>query len=481
MFKTFLKITVVAFLIYFFSWFAVYKTGINKLSIQSEDTLPAMFLPVTLIKEGTFYVDTYYEMLIKAYPNPDDKSYTKGLIPFYLRKVTAWEPSSNVNVAAMVPRAHYISAFPVITGLLALPVYAIPLALGMSITWPNLTILAHITAALIVAFSGGFLYLLLKKHFSLDEKKSLLLTAIYLFGTINFALISQSMWQHGTLQLFLILGLYFLFNGLSAEATDKDSSLFWSGLFMALAVISRPTAGLAAVLLYALIYLKYKTNFKALINHTFFYGLGVLPVLAFFIWYNQTFYLNISNQGYSNQLGTNWLSPFPEGFLGTWISPSKGILIYSPVFLFSLVGLFLVVKNKLWRQNAHYFIFALIVLLHTLVMGFWKHWFGGWSFGYRMSSDIIPFLILLAVPYLQSNIYERTKKWFYALIAFSVGVQIFGIIFFDGVWHSAYDLGYKNTSWLWSIKDSEFVFNIRRILVKLHVISQACPKCLPES
>jgi hypothetical protein len=57
-------------------------------------------------------------------------------------------------------------------------------------------------------------------------------------------------------------------------------------------------------------------------------------------------------------------------------------------------------------------------------------------------------------------------------------MQVFGIIFFDGIWHAAYDTGFKNTSWLWSIENSEIAFNIRRILVKFNLLDRACSTCL---
>ena len=161
-----------------------------------------------------------------------------------------------------------------------------------------------------------------------------------------------------------------------------------------------------------------------------------------------------------------------------WISPSKGILTYSPVYLFSLLGAFVVFKRKNYKQDSLYITSIIIVLLHTLIVGRWKHWYGGWSFGYRMSSDILPFLTLLLVPYIKSDFFDKTKNIFVALISISILVQIMGIVFFDGVWHAAYDKGFDETSWLWSIKDSEIVFNFRRILVKVGLLEKACGMCL---
>jgi len=95
-----------------------------------------------------------------------------------------------------------------------------------------------------------------------------------------------------------------------------------------------------------------------------------------------------------------------------------------------------------------------------------------------MAADIIPFLVLLMVPFFRSELYEKYKKIFLGLLLFSIAVQIYGLIFFDGIWHAAYDNGFVDTAWLWSIKDSELIFNIRRILVKLGHLSRACPNCL---
>jgi len=467
--RPFFKIVISATLIYFFSWIFAYKIGVNDLSIQSEDTLPAMFMPVTIIKEGTIYLDSYYDMLLEKYPHPHDKDSRKGLVPFYLRKVVGTESD------------HYVSAFPIITPILALPIYFFPVILGVAINFQNLTILAHITSALIVALSGGFLYLFLKDHFfhedsqtSLINQKSFLLTTIYLFATINYAHISQALWQHGTAQLFTILALLAIYK----------KRYILTGLFFGLMLLSRPTSAIAVGLLglLALVRLLNLENpsFLRILRSGWIKKeatlkligkiiLGTAPTILFFLWYNKTFYQSIANQGYSTQIFTEWKGRFPEGFLGLWLSPSKGILIYSPIFLLSLYGIYKSFKDsfKNGPKNIQYLIFSLIVIIHTLVLGKWKHWFGGWSFGYRMASDIIPFLVLLLVPFIKSDLFNKYKKVFIGLFTFSVLVQLFGIIFYDGIWHSAYDLGYKNTSWLWSLRNSELVFNIRRTLVKI--------------
>ncbi len=481
--RSFLLIVFISFWIFFVSWFIPHKTGLNGLNIQSEDTLPAMFIPVAIIKEKTIFLDSYYNMLLEKYPHPDDKKQEMGLTPYYLRKVLI-KSCLTPQQQNCVEQAHYVSAFPIITPLIALPIYFLPVFLGLAITWENITILAVISSSIIMALAGGFMYFTLVQCFfpedlekRLLQQKYFLLTLIYLFGSINYAHISQALWQHGTVQLFTILAVLALYK----------KRYFLMGLCFGLMLISRPTSGVAVVLLCILalknwlskkqVFFKNEgslsiliTRLKSLIPWVAKVFLGILIPLLFFLWYNNKYYGSISNQGYSNQVFTEWKGRFPEGFLGLWISPSKGILIYSPIFVFSIFGIYLTLKNVFRSDSSFYkdfLIFGLIVFLHTLILGFWKHWYGGWSFGYRMASDILPFLVFLLIPFVKSSYFSKYQKAFYLLFLVSLSWELMGLVFYDGIWHAAYDRGFVNTNWLWSCKDSELAFNLRRILVKL--------------
>ena len=454
-----LKIFLISLAVFFVPFLIPGFRNINSLIIQSEDTVPSIFTTVSIIKDHTLYLDKYYVMMRDRYPHPDDKDFQKDQTPFYLRKVGG----------------HYITAFPIITSVLSVPVFAPPLIFGMPITWDNLALLNHLSGALVMALAGLFLFKTLREGFNLEEEKSSILTAVYLFATVNFAMISQAMWQHGALQLLSILGIYFFLR--QQKSSQSYINMLLSGLFFGFAFLSRPTAGLPILLieLYLVFTNLHKTGnlFKSAVSFTS----GLVIAASFFLWYNSVYFYDIQNQGYSDQLFRSWLSPFPISFLGVWLSPSKGILIFSPVLIFSIYGLYLAVKGKIEKAGL-YKVFAVIILLHTLVISLWKHWYGGWSFGYRMSSDVLPYFIFLLIPYINSAAFEKTKKLFFILFGISVLIEIYGLLFFDGIWHAAYDLGYENTSWLWSIKDSQFLFDIRRVLVKLGLLVSACPKCL---
>ncbi len=467
-----------AFFVYFFSWFFVYKTGINDTSIQSQDTLPALFVPASMSLEGNFNLDEYYELLISEHPHPDGEG-----VPFYLKVVDG----------------HFYSAFPVITGLFAVPIYFLPLRLGLPVTFETVAILGHVASAMMIALSVTFMYKIFRQ-LAIDGRRSLVLSLVYAFGTCSFALTSQGMWQHTASQLMFSLALYFLVLGF-----ENPNRAVWSGLFLGLATLSRPTGALAVLFLSS--YFLFRFSWLNFLKYVL---LGLFPLAVFLAvpgLHEGVF------AGYASQVGSNWTAPFPQGFLGEWLSPSKGILVYSPVFLFSFIGVWLLIRgrakinlgvspakissNKIqitnksqssnfkifgtWglgfgisrrlnslasRENLFYWVFVCIVI-HSLTVGKWYHWYGGWAFGYRMMSDMIPFLAFLWVPFAKSKYWEDLKMWFFGAAFWSVGIQLAGIAFFDGVWHNLFDEGPNSQAWLWSIKNSEMLYYVRRLIAKL--------------
>ena len=304
------------------------------------------------------------------------------------------------------------------------------------------------------------IFYLFNKVLNSSIKNSLILVLIYALATINLPLISQALWQHGAVQFFLILSIIFFLK----------ERLFLTYLFLGFAILSRPTAAIILLILSIFLILYKKVNLKNII----YSGLGILIPLLFFLTYNFIYYQDISNQGYSSQLGNSWLGNFPESFFGIWLSPSKGLLVYSPIFIFSLIGIW-----KGFKQNQLIKISFWVILIHTLVLSKWKHWYGGFGYGYRMISDVIPFFIF-PLWYLIENFREKVIKGIILTTFVSIVIQFSGLIFFDSIWHNAYDRGFKDTSWLWSFRDSEAAFNYRRVLVKAGLLDKACEKCLPD-
>lgn len=423
-------IFLISFLVYTFSWVVVYSLGVNKTLIQSEDTYPALYLPVSIIEKGTFYLDEYCKLL--ACGGSESRK------PFYLVELNG----------------HYLSFFPIGAAVLALPVYFLPLKLGLPVNSFNIAVLGKISAALMVSGSVVLVYLLLREF--LKEKLSFILSLVYAFGSCSFGLSSQSLWQHGASQLMLAAALFCLVRGLKNERWAP-----WAGLFLSIATLSRYTNAVS-VLILSLFYM-WRFGIRRFWEYA---ALGLVP-LGFFLLYNFHYFGSFGNQGYAGQIFKYWLGPFPDGFLGEWFSPSKGILIYSPIFIFSLLGAWLFLRKKSEvRESLFGWVFA-IIIVHSLMVGKWIHWFGGWAFGYRMMVDMTPYLAFLWIPLVRSVWWSRIKNWFWAATVWSVAIQLMGIGFYNGSWHRLYDRGDVDQRWLWSIKDSEMVYYIRKVLRRI--------------
>ena len=91
-------------------------------------------------------------------------------------------------------------------------------------------------------------------------------------------------------------------------------------------------------------------------------------------------------------------STLGEALVGQWVSPSRGLLVFSPVLIFSLVGVALKIRQHRleWLDR---FLIAIIVL-QWLTISVWPVRWGGWTFGPHMFSDMLPYFIYFMIPVL---------------------------------------------------------------------------------
>jgi len=436
--KTATVLFLIAFSSYFLGWLALYKLGANEFLIQSADAVPSTYTPISVLKNGTFTLNEYYDYFREKWPDGDDKKAK----PYYL---------------AYTKNGDIISYFPPMNAVLALPVYLPVCFLGVKANSFLIPVFGRIAASLYTALSAVFVYLAALK-ISKSVRKSILVYFSYAFGTIAFALSSQSMWQHSFSQAMLALSSCIMIYGMSSKKLIK-----YAGLTLSLATLVRPTGLIFAVPFAIFVFIKFREEFVK------FTLLALVP-LTFQFWYNYTYFGGIFKLAYESQQFTNWTGKYPEGFFGLWLSPSKGLLTYSPIFLFSLLGVFIVWFDKSYEFNKSYRTYfrltSILCFLFTAVMGRWVHWYGGWGFGYRMAVDMTPFLILLLIPVTQSKVWQKLKYVYFPLLFWSVLVEIFGLVFDFRHWHTLYDNGPIDTGWLWSIKDSEMAYYFRRLMLK---------------
>ncbi len=139
-------------------------------------------------------------------------------------------------------------------------------------------------------------------------------------------------------------------------------------------------------------------NSQFTINHSQF----IAPLLAFLaplllvgfglIAFNLSRYGDPLNTGYlpNETFSAIWW----QGIAGQLLSPGRGLLLYSPIFLLSLVG----IPAFLRRCRPEAILALAIILIHLLLYGKWFMWHGGFAWGPRFMIPTLPFWALLLAP-----------------------------------------------------------------------------------
>ncbi len=379
----------------FFAALLIYN--LNFRPIPSGDTLPAALLPLRLVLHGSVTFDTLWPLLQRQYDGNAYFLYEKG--------------------------GHYYSGYPVAQSLLLTPLY-LPLALVPGAgTWAPATevlvarILEKLMASAIAAASVACLFLLLRRI--ADERRALLLAAVYGFATSTWSTSSQALWQHGASQLTTVASLLSL--AMFLEDQRRWRAAAGAGLFAALSVAMRPTdllffAASVAVLLW-------RARHPRLL--AWYAGAGGLIGGS----------LALYNLRLFGSLRGGYTQPFDGGFwrglAGLTVSPSHGLFVYSPVLLFALAGAYF------WRRETSSpgLVLWPIALLFTLsqlaLYAFWPAWSGGDCYGPRLLADMLPCLIVLLTAALGwIGRHRALRGAFAAAMAFSVAAQLVGAFSF---------------------------------------------------
>jgi hypothetical protein len=81
---------------------------------------------------------------------------------------------------------------------------------------------------------------------------------------------------------------------------------------------------------------------------------------------------------------------------GNLVSPARGLLIFCPLVVLSVAGV--VVRWRAGELTAFWKALAVLPVLHWIVISAFKHWWGGDSYGPRFFTDLVPVLVVLALP-----------------------------------------------------------------------------------
>lgn len=256
----------------------------------------------------------------------------------------------------------------------------------------------------IVALTAGVLYLFGRQF--LTRGQALLLVFVFAFCTSAWSTASRALWQHGPSMLLLLLALFCF-----VRAEKDAAKMQAAGLFLALAYVVRPTNAIPVMVftLYVLwIYPRMAVR----------YLLWAAPVALAFVAYNWQLYGSILPP-YFAAGRVSLHAALGEALLGNLISPSRGLFVYTPVFLLSALGVYLKRRDgALTRLDLAVLGTA---LFHWAVISSHWLWWAGHSYGPRLFTDMVPFFLYLLIPVIakvapnRETPALRARTWRYAL------------------------------------------------------------------
>jgi hypothetical protein len=130
------------------------------------------------------------------------------------------------------------------------------------------------------------------------------------------------------------------------------------------------------------------------------------------------------------------------GFVGLLASPSRGIFIYTPIIVFSILGYSKISKLSNEIVKNFLLISGISILGQILLYSAFVCWWGGWSYGPRFLTGILPVLFIFLGLYLKDahmNIKQKKNLFiifiFSILLIWSIFVQFVGAFYYpNGDW-----------------------------------------------
>jgi hypothetical protein len=206
---------------------------------------------------------------------------------------------------------------------------------------------------------------------------ALLASLTLAFGTAAWSTASRAMWMHGPDMLLLALVLL-----LAVLSQRRPVLAGVMALPLAFSMVVRPTNA-AAVLCFSawVVWCRRK-------QAPLFFGLAAGVAAVFFLANRAMFGQWLHPYYNAGDLGSG--GSFFEALVGNLVSPGRGLFVYTPVLLLVLL------RGR--RFTPLEWAAAGTVLLHLLLISRFWHWWGGFAFGPRLFSDVLPLLVFLMLP-----------------------------------------------------------------------------------
>lgn len=268
-------------------------------------------------------------------------------------------------------------------------------------------------ASLLLAAAAVMMYFIARLF--LPVANSVWLALLFALATSAYSVAGRALWQHTPSMLLLTIIIYMLL-----RAEEKPALAAWVGLPVALAYTVRPTDSLFVLIFTIYVAVRHRAYLLR-------YLLAAAPVAVALIAYNESVYHTILSPYYQTPLDgflpRNW-SKMAVGLSGNLISPSRGLFIYTPVFLFSIWSM---IRRK-WRTPIAPWLVVLAIMHWLAISSYIANWWAGQCYGPRFFTDLTPIFVLFLIPYFQNwtALSRAARIAFVALALIGFGMHLRG-------------------------------------------------------
>jgi hypothetical protein len=358
----------------------------NLRQIGAGDTLPARYLPLILWRYGTLDLDANTRLVAQGHPVISHQYRA----PDVENKVPYFEPWTYWTVRTR--NHHLASLYPVVAPVMVAPLYYPAVAWLDAHGWkqPNVghvaEIMEKLSASILASIASILMYLVLRRECG---RWTLPLTLAFAFGTNTWMISSQALWQHGAAEVLIALAML-----LVVSKTTTWRTVLLGAVCVLIAANRPPDTVIAGAIVCFMIWRRWRDALWLLAG-------GVVP-LAAVLYYNLEFVghiaggyaLAIGGSSHAKHLGT-FLQPGLSGVGGLLVSPTRGLLVFTPFLVFLPLGLIQRLRSPGTRTLA----LALSVGVAVQILAYSQmDWRAGESWGPRWLTDILPVLVWLLAP-----------------------------------------------------------------------------------
>jgi len=239
-------------------------------------------------------------------------------------------------------------------------------------------------ASFFLAATAVMMYLIALRF--LPVTRAALLALLFALGTSAYSVAGRALWQHTPSILLLTVIIYLLL-----RAEDRPALAAWAGLPVALSYTVRPTDALFVGIFTAYVAVRHR-------KYLGWYLVAAAPVAAAFLAYDGSVYHALFSPYYRSDLAGFYPRNWPRmamAMAGNLVSPSRGLLVFTPVFLFAIAS---AIRAK-WKTPLAPWLAALAVAHWLVVSAYVSNWWAGQSYGPRFFTDITPIFVLFLIPY----------------------------------------------------------------------------------